>query len=207
MASAHTGTGPIGTLVMFTGELMCLILFALRQKGCSWFSCRNPALPAGESTQVRSSETKALLVNDDGNGEGVTTPSITLRSGLVCILPACCDLGGTTLSGIGLLFTTASVWQMLRGSIILFTGVLSVVFLKRRLERYKWLGMAITIIGITLVGISSVYVAPVMTIHGHSPVPYHSPVNSARAVRAAGHLLGTAAPVWRPFQLSATTRP
>ena len=45
---------------------------------------------------------------------------------------------------------------MLRGSIILFTGVLSVVFLKRKLERFKWAGMAITIVGITIVGVSSV---------------------------------------------------
>lgn len=30
------------------------------------------------------------------------------------------------LLGIGLLYVNASVWQMLRGSIIIFTGVLSV---------------------------------------------------------------------------------
>lgn len=75
---------------------------------------------------------------------GRANSDITLRNGLVCILPACCDLGGTTLSGIGLLFTTASVWQMLRGSIILFTGILSVVFLKRKLEKFKWVGMVST---------------------------------------------------------------
>ena len=34
--------------------------------------------------------------------------------------------------------------------------VLSVVFLKRKLERFKWVGMAITIVGITIVGVSSV---------------------------------------------------
>jgi hypothetical protein len=41
-----------------------------------------------------------------------------------------------------LLFVAPSVWQMLRGSNILFTGILSVVFLKRRLYAYSWIGMA-----------------------------------------------------------------
>ena len=48
----------------------------------------------------------------------------------IIILPTLCDLLGTTLAGIGLLYVSASVWQMLRGSIIIFTGILSVI-LKR----------------------------------------------------------------------------
>ena len=49
-------------------------------------------------------------------GEAVETVA-PVKTGdvFICLLPACCDLGGTTLSGIGLLFTTASVFQMLRG--------------------------------------------------------------------------------------------
>ena len=151
------------TLVMFTGELMCLCLFAWRQKGegCAWFTCRR-ATPADALSGGGSSYADLTRAKQDrdsrgrGRSAGHFGSAITLRSGLVCFLPACCDLGGTTLSGIGLLFTTASVWQMLRGSIILFTGVLSVVFLKRKLERFKWVGMAITIVGITIVGVSSV---------------------------------------------------
>ena len=141
------------TLVMFTGEMLCLLIFAANQKSWSWFSCRKPVSSSGYS-QMTDDDIKASVAGSGGSG---VHPALTLRSGLVCILPAVCDVGGTTLSGIGLLFTTASVWQMLRGSIILFTGMLSVVFLKRKLERFHFIGMGITIVGITIVGFASIY--------------------------------------------------
>lgn len=50
---------------------------------------------------------------------------------------------------------TASVYQMLRGSIIVFSGVLSVIFLKRKLYINNWLGMALATGGIVLVGYAS----------------------------------------------------
>eukprot|EP01094_Clydonella_sp_ATCC50884_P002698 TRINITY_DN12057_c0_g1_i1.p1 TRINITY_DN12057_c0_g1~~TRINITY_DN12057_c0_g1_i1.p1 ORF type:complete len:418 (+),score=103.37 TRINITY_DN12057_c0_g1_i1:36-1256(+) len=67
------------------------------------------------------------------------------------------DLIGTTLAGIGLLYTPASVYQMLRGAIIVFSGVLSMVFLKRQLFLFNWIGIATTTFGLVLVGMSSVF--------------------------------------------------
>ncbi|XP_022808539.1 uncharacterized protein LOC111345517 [Stylophora pistillata] len=61
--------------------------------------------------------------------------------------PAVCDLFGTTLATIGLLYVKASVWQMLRGSIIIFTGLLSKIFLKRKLWPIHWIGMIVTVVG------------------------------------------------------------
>ena len=150
------------TLVMFLGECLCLILFASRQKNWDWFTLAKPTprseklLGGDDQLHGHPSDYVALPEGKTDSSTKRPTPALTLRSGLVCILPACCDVGGTTLSGIGLLFTTASVWQMLRGSIILFTGMLSVVFLKRTLKRYEIVGMAITIMGITVVGVASV---------------------------------------------------
>lgn len=71
------------------------------------------------------------------------------------ILPTLCDLLGTSLSGIGLLWVPASIWQMLRGSIIIWAGILSVVFLKRKLGAQKWAGILVTAFGLVLVGLSS----------------------------------------------------
>ena len=45
----------------------------------------------------------------------------------IFVIPTVCDLIGTTISGIGLLYVPASVWQMLRGAIIIFAGILSVI--------------------------------------------------------------------------------
>ena len=45
---------------------------------------------------------------------------------------------------------------MLRGSVVIFTGVLSVVWLKRKLRAYNWIGMVLVLAGLVLVGLSSV---------------------------------------------------
>eukprot|EP00727_Mastigamoeba_balamuthi_P013871 m51a1_g9106 putative transmembrane protein c2orf18 homolog (429) ;mRNA; f:96179-97795 len=65
------------------------------------------------------------------------------------------DFLTTSLSSIGLLYVKASVWQMLRGSNIIFSCILTRVMLKRRTLLYKWVAVAITIVGLVLVGLSS----------------------------------------------------
>lgn len=78
-------------------------------------------------------------------------------------LPAMCDMTATTLMYIGLLLvftfsirtfriliiyqTTPSVYQMLRGMIVVFTGLLSWMFLGRRLYAFQWVGMFLIIVG------------------------------------------------------------
>jgi drug/metabolite transporter (DMT)-like permease len=56
---------------------------------------------------------------------------------------------------VGLTLTYASVFQMLRGSVVIFTGILSVLFLKRKLAPYRWVGMALVLVGTAAVGTSS----------------------------------------------------
>jgi len=70
-------------------------------------------------------------------------------------LPASLDVLGSGVSGVGMLFISASVWQMMRGSLILFTAALSVLVLGRRLERQHVLGLLLATLGLALVGISS----------------------------------------------------
>jgi len=77
---------------------------------------------------------------------------------LYCLImiPAVFDLFATTLSGVGLLWVDASVYQMLRGSLLIFSAFLSIVFLGKRLKNYHWAGIAITCIAVTMVGTASV---------------------------------------------------
>eukprot|EP00494_Astrolonche_serrata_P026108 UN26369 len=63
-------------------------------------------------------------------------------------IPAFFDLVATTLSGIGLLWVDASVYQMLRGSLMIFSAILSIVFLGRKLKPYHWIGISITSVAI-----------------------------------------------------------
>ena len=57
---------------------------------------------------------------------------------------------------MGLLFTYASVYQMLRGSLVVFTGIFSVIFLKRKLYLYHYLGIFLVMAGCAVVGLVSV---------------------------------------------------
>lgn len=73
---------------------------------------------------------------------------------ILLALPACCDITGTTLMNVGLLFVAASIYQMTRGALVLFVGILSVVFLKRKLYLYQWSALFIVVLGVMLVGLA-----------------------------------------------------
>eukprot|EP00122_Pirum_gemmata_P018806 Pgem_evm1s17618 len=51
--------------------------------------------------------------------------------------------------------TPASVYQMMRGAMVLFTAIFSVVFLKHRLNFSQYLGLFLVICGIAVVGLVS----------------------------------------------------
>merc|ERR1712142_475441 len=73
---------------------------------------------------------------------------------LVFLPPALCDMTATSVQYIGLTLTYASSFQMLRGAVIIFTGILSTIFLRRRLAWFKWAGMVFVIGGLVTVGVS-----------------------------------------------------
>jgi hypothetical protein len=68
--------------------------------------------------------------------------------------PAICDILGTTLMNVGLLFLAASIYQMLRGTLILFVGLFSVLFLKRHLSGTKWASLFVVVAGVAVVGLA-----------------------------------------------------
>jgi len=69
-------------------------------------------------------------------------------------LPACCDIAGTTLMNVGLLFVAASIYQMTRGALVLFVGLFSVIFLHRKLFLYQWLALFVAVAGVAIVGLA-----------------------------------------------------
>ncbi|KAK4705792.1 hypothetical protein P7C70_g408, partial [Phenoliferia sp. Uapishka_3] len=88
--------------------------------------------------------------------------------------PAVCDIMGTTCSNVGLLFVPVSVYQMVqspqlqskcaftddqlaqvRGALVLWVGVLSLIFLDRKLAKPQWLALATVMLGVAVVGASS----------------------------------------------------
>lgn len=69
-------------------------------------------------------------------------------------LPAVCDILGTTLMNAGLLLVAASIYQMTRGALVLFVGLFSVMFLRRRLYLFQWLSLVGVVIGVGIVGLA-----------------------------------------------------
>ncbi|XP_075542993.1 transport and golgi organization 9 isoform X1 [Dermacentor variabilis] len=118
---------------MFLGELSCLLAFRVV------FFYYTRKAKAGESVELPPSVTGSRDFNP-----------------LIFLPPAMCDLVGTSIMYIGLNLTYASSFQMLRGAVIIFTGLLSVAFLGRRLRSYEWLGILLVMCGLVVVGMSDI---------------------------------------------------
>lgn len=75
-------------------------------------------------------------------------------SPFLLLIPAMCDMSATSVMYFGLNLTFASSFQMLRGSVMFFTAVLSVIFLKQVIKLFRWAGIGIVITGLVGVGVS-----------------------------------------------------
>jgi len=93
-------------------------------------------------------------------------------------LPACCDITGTTLMNVGLLFVAASIYQMTRGALVLFVAAFSVLFLKRKLYLYHWLSLVVVVTGVGLVGLAG-------ALSSGDRDPHHDPEDKLDLARTA----------------------
>lgn len=86
------------------------------------------------------------------------TPKLSeWRSFCLVGIPATFDLLSCGLMFCGMIYITASIWQMLRGSMLIFTALLSVSpVLGRRLLCHNWVGVTCCAGGILLVGASNI---------------------------------------------------
>ncbi|KAL1420103.1 hypothetical protein MTO96_004594 [Rhipicephalus appendiculatus] len=118
---------------MFLGEMSCLLAFRVV------FFYYTRKAKAGEAVELPPSVSGSRDFNP-----------------LIFLPPAMCDLVGTSIMYIGLNLTYASSFQMLRGAVIIFTGLLSVAFLGRRLRSYEWIGILGVMCGLVVVGMSDI---------------------------------------------------
>jgi len=148
------------TLQMFLGEMLCFLPVAI-----AWLRTKHQSAPI----QLPDSENLPLK-----------RAAQQLRGWKILLLwlPAACDLTGTTLMDIGLLYTPVSIYQMTRGALVLFVGVLSVVFLRRRLWLYQWVSLITVMAGVALVGLSGSLIKDTLT---------ESPLGNILALRARGN--------------------
>lgn len=120
---AHDFTHPwFQTWLMFLGEMLCLIGFGIL-KLREWQAKSKQSLRSGLDTEHDEANVRLLINENSLNGESSQLAEEPVQQPCfqwILILPTTLDLTGTTLAGIGLLYINASVWQMLRGSMVIF---------------------------------------------------------------------------------------
>jgi len=131
--------------------------------------------------EAASPAVKPLVPNADGR-----RPLVGWRV-ILLALPACCDIAGTTLMNVGLLFVAASIYQMTRGALVLFVGLFSVIFLRRKLYLYQWSALFIVVLGVGIVGLAGA-IAPNPQA---KPVPKSVVKTGVLLLRAAGEHVKT----------------
>ncbi|XP_046388315.1 solute carrier family 35 member F6 [Ischnura elegans] len=114
---------------MFLGEILCLLAFKLL---FLWAFCKKDTNPE---------HLRNLRGNQDFNP-------------LIFLPAAMCDMCATSIMYVGLNLTYAASFQMFRGSVIVFTALLSVAFLGRDLSWREWGGIYAIISGLVVVGVS-----------------------------------------------------
>lgn len=138
----------IQTLNMFVGEIVCLLwLLIYRYNSKSTF---NYSL-IDNSEHLESDNNEHL--ESDNNEQHLDRQSSYISSFLL-FFPAVCDSMSSTLMNLGLMFTSASIFQMLRGSMVIFTGIISCIFLNTKYTLNQWLSLLVIFLGITVVGSS-----------------------------------------------------
>ncbi|KAI0948266.1 hypothetical protein AcV7_009066 [Taiwanofungus camphoratus] len=133
------------TLQMFLGEMLCFlpVLYA-------WLAAKRTQSPSAPLQLPADAEEEPVA----GSKAQITAQHLRGWKILLLWFPAACDLTGTTLMNVGLLYTPVSIYQMTRGALVLFVGVLSTVFLRRRLWFYQWVSLVTVMAGVSLVGYS-----------------------------------------------------
>ncbi|KAJ5514686.1 Nucleotide-sugar transporter [Penicillium fimorum] len=160
----------IQTAVMFMGEMGCWLVvgstFLYRQYIAPRLSSDpSPLLtggyhPINGDDQGIDEDDHTVDERDGDNRYPKPLPEddsrIPLRGWKILLLaaPSSCDIAGTTLMNVGLLFVAASIYQMTRGALVLFVGLFSVLFLRRRLQLYQWSALFIVVLGVAIVGLS-----------------------------------------------------
>ncbi|RDW71328.1 hypothetical protein BP6252_07891 [Coleophoma cylindrospora] len=158
----------IQTAQMFVGEMGCWLVVG----AVTLYRRYGRGSPAPEENGYHAANTSDSVEAGDDDGASILShtptnpaarPLIPKDEGRLPLtgwkisllsLPAICDILGTTLMNVGLLFVAASIYQMTRGALVLFVGLFSVIFLKRKLQLFQWFALVTVVFGVGIVGLA-----------------------------------------------------
>ncbi|KAG1264566.1 hypothetical protein G6F68_004246 [Rhizopus microsporus] len=119
------------TTMIFLGEMICILIIHLVTK--------TPSL-------LDRSMLEAVQPHHSYGNDWVV-PQTSVWSAAWFILPSACDLIATTLLNLGLIYTTPSIYQMVKSSIVGFSAIFSCLFLSRKFLRKEWAAILCILVG------------------------------------------------------------
>jgi uncharacterized membrane protein len=119
---------------MFIGEAFCLVAYKIYVKF-------DPSISS-------SFDVGTVITRSD--------QVISKMGRFVYMFPTILDLISSSLSYLGLIFIAPSVYQMMKGFLIVVVAFCSVVFLKRKLYRHQIVGCTLATVGVIIVGTISI---------------------------------------------------
>lgn len=132
---------------MFVGEAACWAVIALSTAFSNARRILAPAPTSGNKSPSSETLASSPLLSKPNQKTG--------RAKLYIVaLPAMCDILSTTMLNVGLLFVVPSIYQMTRGTVVLFSALFSVWFLRRRIERYKWFALFMVVLSVAVVSVA-----------------------------------------------------
>ncbi|RYP14139.1 hypothetical protein DL765_006586 [Monosporascus sp. GIB2] len=154
------------TAQMFVGESGCWLVVGLldlyrrysnkRQSGYEPVNNTADDDDVDADADAASVSSVRPLIGNPNSKPGVPDGLLRGFGILLLALPAISDICGTTLMNAGLLMVAASIYQMTRGALVLFVGLFSVLFLKRKLHLFQWASLVGVVLGVALVGLAGV---------------------------------------------------
>lgn len=126
-------------MFMFVGESICFVLLFIKRK---IYGHENKAIL----------EENAAIPLSPGMQQAVAKKKLVTINPLWLAIPAACDFMGSTLMFVALTMVPASVYQMMRGAIVIITALFSKWFLGKKLYKHHWWSLAFVFIGVFEVG-------------------------------------------------------
>ncbi|EAY19682.1 Integral membrane protein, putative [Trichomonas vaginalis G3] len=148
-----------GMLILGTATSVCMkIMLGLDAPGYMGI-VHNFDKPFMQSIQMFFGMAFAVFINKcwDPENKG-PRPKSSIRQKVMASVPSAFDLFASTLMTFGLIYINVSVFQMLRGSMVIFSAILSIIFLKRHIHGYEWFAITTTIIALVMIGVAGVFI-------------------------------------------------
>ncbi|KAF0687891.1 Aste57867_20383 [Aphanomyces stellatus] len=148
-----------GVLQMKLAMAFCIVIMKIRQKVQKRSYLETPVM----NMQKHGKRFMATPKLGGATNErtqlvgGAAAPKETSWETIVWILfPSFLDLLNTVLANIGLLWVSSSIYQMSRGSVVLFNAIFSVRFMGKKLFAYHYVSIFIVMTAVTLVAYAGI---------------------------------------------------